>query len=263
MISKHTMPVTSNPLYYSLTTRFKDRWFTRLVRQARPKRTLDIGCGIGYLLSIIDEFTADSVGIDISRTSLIDARRYTQASLTVADAVRLPFADNVFDCIILADVIEHLPDDRQSLKEIVRVSQPNALLIISTPALEGLLTRTALKHWLHGKMDTHQTDQRNGYTSDILRELCESCGIQVDGHAYTNYYLTELFLGVLKFGFYLKKRRYHSQHDLVDVQSSWLFTLYRRIIFPFIYAIGCAEEFLCRPFLKGHCLIVWGTIKKH
>jgi ubiquinone/menaquinone biosynthesis C-methylase UbiE len=257
------MPAPINPLQFSLTTRFKDRWITQFVRQKNPVRTLDIGCGIGYQLSLIDDLPGVRIGLDLSRDSLIGAAMYTQAQRVQAAGDQLPFGTANFDCILLSDVIEHLADDRNALREIYRIAKNDALVIISTPALEGLLTHTPIKHWLHGQNDTHQTDQRDGYTKETLQQLCRDCGIQLQGATYTNYYLTEIMLAILKFGFYLKKRRYHSQHDLLEVQQSILFQCYQTILFPLFYSIGRVEEFLCRPFIKGHCLIVWGTVVKH
>ena len=43
----------------------------------------------------------------------------------------LPYPDNYFGTIIADGVIEHVPDDRDSLKELYRVLQPNGTLIIS------------------------------------------------------------------------------------------------------------------------------------
>jgi ubiquinone/menaquinone biosynthesis C-methylase UbiE len=43
----------------------------------------------------------------------------------------LPYSDNFFDTIIAGGVLEHVPNDRESLKELYRILKPDGLLIIS------------------------------------------------------------------------------------------------------------------------------------
>jgi hypothetical protein len=59
-----------------------------------------------------------------------------------------------------------------------------------------------------------------------------------------------------------RKRYYRSQADLVEVSSSWLFSLYRAVVFPVFLWLGRLEEWVVRKWMKGHCLIVCGTIDK-
>ncbi|MDY6861524.1 MAG: methyltransferase domain-containing protein [Thermodesulfobacteriota bacterium] len=251
-----------NPLSYSLTTRFKDRYFLKYLWPENTERILDIGCGIGYLLSLFNSTQSLKVGMDLSFESLRTAKNFVYGQMVCGDGQILPFKDNTFDRIIFADIIEHVFDDSSSLKEIVRVSRKNAKVVISTPALEGLITRTWLKHWLHGDKDRYQRDYRPGYTAESLGKLAESNNIHINKISYTNYYLTELLIGLLKLAFYIKKRDYNSQNDLVNIADNKVFWFYRRFIFPLFYNIGRVEEHICKNVLKGHCLILCGIVEK-
>ncbi len=168
----------------------------------------------------------------------------------------------MFDRIIFADVIEHLPNDNASLKEVMRVSRRNAKIVISTPALEGLITRTWLKRWLHRVDDRYQRDYCPGYTAESLRNLAKAHHIRVDRIRYTNYYLTEILVGILKLAFFIKKRHYDSQNEIEHIAKDRIFRIYRRFIFPIFYWIGRVEESICRNIIKGHCLILCGTVDK-
>lgn len=49
------------------------------------------------------------------------------------DSYRLPFADESFDCVIAAEILEHLDDDGRALAEIHRVLKPGGDLVVSVP----------------------------------------------------------------------------------------------------------------------------------
>lgn len=49
----------------------------------------------------------------------------------LSDAVRLPYADGSFDCAIASGVLEHVPMDYESLKELYRVLKPGGRLIVT------------------------------------------------------------------------------------------------------------------------------------
>lgn len=251
-----------NPLKYSLTTRFKERQILRLLAIKPGERLLDVGCGIGYLSSLARSHGAEIVGIDMSHQALRHAREQVEGRFAVAGAGGLPFATGSFDKVIFADVIEHVPDDHQALAEIVRVAKQGARIVISTPALEGVFTETWLKTYLHGEDDEFQKNYREGYTTESLQELMRDCSIENREITYTNFFLSEILLGVTKLAYGSQKTRYNSQADLVDVADSWLFKVYRRLVFPIFFGIGRIEEILIGGWVKGHCLIIGGSINK-
>ena len=254
--------MNENPLKYSLTTRFKERQILKLLDIKAGDRLLDVGCGIGYLSGLARDCGAEVVGIDMSPLALGHARAQVSGGFVNAGAGELPFADNSFDKVIFADVIEHVPDDRQALGEIVRVAKPDAGIVISTPSLEGIFTETWIKTYLHGEEDEFQKNYREGYTTDSLKTLMQDCAIGDTRVAYTNFVLSELLLGVTKLAYGSQKARYNSQADLVDVADSWLFKIYKHLVFPVFLSLGRLEEWLIGRWAKGHCLIIEGSVRK-
>lgn len=96
-------------------------------------RVLEIGCGRGYSLDILDR-KEEYVGLDVSFLFLSDARiRYPAAAFTNASGDLLPFSPKIFDTVIAFEVIEHLPDPMCFLREISRVIHRPGRLFISTP----------------------------------------------------------------------------------------------------------------------------------
>jgi SAM-dependent methyltransferase len=90
-----------------------------------PERALD------------EKFTAVP-GIDYVPSD-IDARRYRHLrNFRECDVVSLPFKDHEFDWIICCHVLEHVPDDRQALRELYRVLRPNGVAILQVPIARKL-----------------------------------------------------------------------------------------------------------------------------
>ena len=74
------------------------------------------------------------VGIEYDAGYLGQARRgYPGLRLVRGSAEALPFADRVFDAVLLLDVLEHLPSEEPALEEAWRVLRPEGRLILSVP----------------------------------------------------------------------------------------------------------------------------------
>jgi len=48
----------------------------------------------------------------------------------------MKFSSNVFDCVIRWHVLEHIPDDRRAMREILRVLKPGGWAILQVPIME-------------------------------------------------------------------------------------------------------------------------------
>jgi SAM-dependent methyltransferase len=55
------------------------------------------------------------------------------ATAMEGDALALPFEDDSFDRIIISEVMEHIPDDKGVLAEMVRVLKPGGLIAVTVP----------------------------------------------------------------------------------------------------------------------------------
>jgi ubiquinone/menaquinone biosynthesis C-methylase UbiE len=96
---------------------------------------LDVGCGTGYTAcEIAQKYNSHVVGIDISRNMIVKARERAQqhhlksVEFQIADVFKLPFRDETFDTVIMESVLNLLPEDRQTLAEIVRVLKPRGVV---------------------------------------------------------------------------------------------------------------------------------------
>jgi SAM-dependent methyltransferase len=95
---------------------------------------LDVGCGAGPGLRFFEKVSVMTVGIDFVEEALHEAASVlVRPRLVLADASQhLPFIDNCFQVVVLADVIEHIVDPLPLLQEVLRVLQPSGRLLLST-----------------------------------------------------------------------------------------------------------------------------------
>ena len=166
------------PEYYDAFSRVEDQhWWFRgrraviaalLARAEVPPqaRLLDAGCGTGRNLLELDRI-GDATGVDSAPAALELARRRGLERLVEAPVERLPFADESFDLILAADVIEHADDDRVALAELARVAEDDGRLLLTVPAYPRLWSR-------HDELVHH----RRRYTRRTLVEAVREAGWQ-------------------------------------------------------------------------------------
>jgi 2-polyprenyl-6-hydroxyphenyl methylase / 3-demethylubiquinone-9 3-methyltransferase len=125
------------------------RFYREALGDLGGRLVLDAGCGGGLVARGLAEAGAVVVGLDQSPSSLQVARRAVVAAVAgsgeAASAAaigrfhaaggqleRLPFADGVFDAVVAADVLEHVPDLPAVVRELSRVLAPGGSLAFDT-----------------------------------------------------------------------------------------------------------------------------------
>lgn len=115
-----------------------------LLMDLRPgTRVLDMGCGRGEIVLHAAKRGAEVVGIDYSAACLRLTRRTLEVAserdrgrvtLSHADATTIPFRDEVFERVLMLDIVEHLHDWQliRALREAYRVLSPQGYLVLHT-----------------------------------------------------------------------------------------------------------------------------------
>ncbi len=114
---------------------FDRNWF-------KGKRVLDAGCGGGRNAIAMARCGADVVGVDLSETGLLDARKRARdiPALTFQQASLrdLPFESACFDMVWCAGVLQHTVDPASVLDELARVLKPGGRLYMLVYATGGM-----------------------------------------------------------------------------------------------------------------------------
>jgi SAM-dependent methyltransferase len=102
------------------------------VKEVRPRRMLEVGCGTGELAERVQrELGSEVVALDVSpRMVELTSARGVDAHL--GDVQDLPFGDGEFDCAVAAWVLYHVPNVDRSIAELARVLAPGGTLVAST-----------------------------------------------------------------------------------------------------------------------------------
>lgn len=102
-------------------------------------RVLEIGTGMGYGVRIVAPHTEEFITIDKSEAyaePLPENARFLQMA-----APPIRFEDESFDYVISFQVIEHIKQDKEFVKEIWRVLKKGGRFFVSTPNAPMSLTR--------------------------------------------------------------------------------------------------------------------------
>jgi len=94
---------------------------------------LDIGCNTGHLLNTIrnTNSSCECWGIDVEPK--ITTLKIENCRFKVTDIKKTPFEDNYFSMIFALDILEHIKDLNDAIKEIHRVLKPDGVFILCGP----------------------------------------------------------------------------------------------------------------------------------
>lgn len=97
-----------------------------------PGKAIDVGCGIGDFLG----FRNNTVGIDVNEHSVNYCKERGFSSFLI-ERKRFPFDEGTFDSCLIDNVLEHIVEPDETLREINRVLNDNGVLVIGVPGLKG------------------------------------------------------------------------------------------------------------------------------
>jgi ubiquinone/menaquinone biosynthesis C-methylase UbiE len=132
----------SSPLNWRYNAPLMVRYRSVLRRiPAAATRILDAGCGDGYLTYLIAKCHSQAhiAGIDdeesgIRQANVMTARTWIRnLEFRHVPAGATPFRNAEFPIVVLADVIEHLPQVPAMLRELRRILAGGGALIVTTP----------------------------------------------------------------------------------------------------------------------------------
>jgi SAM-dependent methyltransferase len=138
-------------------------------------RLLEIGCGSGYYSEVLATLLAGGVrytGIDYSAAMISRAREhYPTIEFEVADATKLPYADQAFDIAFNGVSLMHIVDYQAAIRETARVAR--FCIFHSVPVFDNYRT-TYLRKYAYGAPVVEVVFGR-----EELMSLCSDAGLRL------------------------------------------------------------------------------------
>jgi 2-polyprenyl-6-hydroxyphenyl methylase/3-demethylubiquinone-9 3-methyltransferase len=158
----------------------------------RNAQVLDIGCGGGLFLSLLQREGAHVTGIELS-----DSRAFYAASRHNLEIYKRPIESDFwqkgyagyFDAVTLWDVIEHVNYPFQTLQSAANALKKGGLLLIDTPCRDSFYHRAGemtyrlsggrFPTFLNAMYSAHLFGHKQIFSTGEMKELFKSCGLEV------------------------------------------------------------------------------------
>ena len=199
---------------------------------------IEIGCGAGSNLRVLDLKKIRTIGLDHSIYALSLVRERLKLPLINGDLKDLPIRTNSMGLIIAMDVLEHIDNDIDGISEFYRVLKKGGNLILTVPAF----------NFLWGIQDKVTGHKRRYSKKEILTKLVRS-GFEILRFSYFNFFLFSPILFARRL-IQLLKFKIESENKInFKLLNYFLKTIFslesyllRYISFPFGVSIFCVAR---------------------
>ena len=177
------------------------RWFSRILKRhhLRPRRILDAGCGYGiYSFWLSETFSESSIdGVDLSQDDIRNCKRVQQitgrfpnVNFAMGDLTQLQ-AENQYDLVLCADVLEHLPAPKEVLARFHRALVDGGYLYLRIPTRNQHRIFNE-KHF--GQYDAWAEKEHISQIYDLasLSQEVQDAGFVIRFASFTNGWLAQL-----------------------------------------------------------------------
>ena len=153
---------------------------------ASAVKILDVGCSEGVLGKRLKERNnAEVIGIEIDENMAeLAKQRLDRAIIDNADEIDLEkyLRLNYFDCIIFADILEHLKNPWKIVENVKPFLKDDGVVIVSIPNIRhyttifNLLVRGL---WSYNNRGIHDKNHLRFFTFKVIREMFQSAGFKI------------------------------------------------------------------------------------
>jgi 2-polyprenyl-3-methyl-5-hydroxy-6-metoxy-1,4-benzoquinol methylase len=128
------LPIDLGQGQFRHTTKAKLIAFNYVPKNTAAPTSLDVGCGDGYWSEKLKSIGYKTTSVDMNREyPNVDWETPYKDTVFIDLNKKLPFQDASFDLVWCSEVIEHLNNPKEVIKEIERVVKPGGKYILTTP----------------------------------------------------------------------------------------------------------------------------------
>lgn len=141
---------------------------------------LDLGSGSGVVSQLASREN-DVVSCDISLKCIKNCLKLSPLSGgVVGDGLKLPFKNESFDAVLCIELIEHLIDPNQCIKEIYRILKREGILIISTPNFLSMWPIIEYMWDKFGRGRDYRTQHISPFNVKTITKLMQGNNLQIE-----------------------------------------------------------------------------------
>jgi len=144
-------------------------------RLLQPGMVLDVGCGRGITLHLLKKWGWNCIGTQLSKNAAQYARKNFGLKIYEGDLLEAKFAEESFDLVILAHVLEHVSDPLAYLREINRVLTKKGILMLEVPNAGNFLIGVFKEKWFGWDLPRHLYH----FTPKTLARMLDQAGFKV------------------------------------------------------------------------------------
>ncbi|QDP19455.1 class I SAM-dependent methyltransferase [Sphingomonas xanthus] len=154
--------------WFTARRRILDGIIERNVMPPRDARILELGAGTGHNLAMLSRFgTVEASELDYGARELA-SKRLGREVVSAALPDLSMFPQGTYDLIALLDVLEHVTDDKGSLRAIWERLKPGGALLLTVPANPWMWSAHDVAHHHHRR-----------YRKRELARLAEDAGFEI------------------------------------------------------------------------------------
>lgn len=146
---------------------------------------LDVGCGFGGLAPLLRARSVQKIsGIELNPAASSHLKRiYDQHWIGSVESVNISEDLALFDCIIFADVLEHLVDPWEVLKKYTQYLSPEGVVIASIPNVRnlGLIYRLLVQgRWTYSESGLLDKTHLRFFSRAEIKTLFIQAGLKIE-----------------------------------------------------------------------------------
>ena len=167
--------------------RAREELILKFLRSKQPPggwgTILDVGCGDGLFFQELTQF-GEVEGIELA-ADVISSDNPFRERIHIGPFDRSFQPGKKYSLILMLDVLEHLPEPVEALRNALSLLKPNGALLVTVPAFQALWTS-------HDELNYHFTR----YSKATFTEVAEKAGLRTMESRYLFYWLFLVKLAV-------------------------------------------------------------------